>query len=647
MASKVGDRYELLHQIGRGAMGVVYLAHDQRLDRQVAVKLMSVTCELNDELRQRFELEARRVAALAHPNILTVFDSGEEENRPYFVTEYIEGQDLQELLHGPSQPPLTDLLPLYLEVCDGLFYAHGKGVVHRDLKPSNIRITLTSHAKIMDFGIARLVGQANTQMTAAGMILGTPEYLSPEAIMGQPVDHRADIFAMGVLLYENLTRRRAFERSSAGAVMLKILQEEVDYEVEPLPTLPAPLLEALRRSLVKDPSQRIATAAELAGLVHRGLGELQGVELGSWRPRSGSQIGQSLSVGDLATVELGSSGRALGSGATPPTPAAKGSGTGSRRTLTIPIPSWDVVMQHRGLIGAGAGVVVLAAALLMLFLPNREPAPATGPETAPASAGGTEAAAVAAAPAPVPPGALGSKAGAPKPGKRVAEPGPVVKGGGQQVAAKGPAKPAAAKPAPVTNQRPEILELVASPADGPIQAGTALKLEVRYRDPDGDQCQVVWRAPQGGRLTGEGPKATLDTGGLATTEAQVVSVTVSVIDGAGAVATMSKHFNVEPAFSPRNFLVEHDHADIKFWSTKCQGRLEIQRDGVHFSSGKHVLSVADPGRLQVQRWKDGVEIVDRGDGKVWHFKPAAGTPFDPTELINKLGEWTRYKQSSP
>jgi hypothetical protein len=209
-------------------------------------------------------------------------------------------------------------------------------------------------------------------------------------------------------------------------------------------------------------------------------------------------------------------------------------------------------------------------------------------------------------------------------------------------------KPEPPLPAPAPNRPPEIFDLVIQPdpESQEIESGTVLNLEVHYRDPDGEECRLVWSAPSGGQLTPAGRSAKFDTAGLAQSGRQAVAVTVSVIDAAGAVATRSQSLTVMPAFAPGSYQVRHDHSDIKFWSTKCEGILRVDREVVEFSSGKHVLSVSDPSRLQVLPWKtNGVEIIDRGAAKTWHFMPAPGTQTEPRELFDKLTEWLRYKQS--
>jgi serine/threonine protein kinase/TolB-like protein/Tfp pilus assembly protein PilF len=295
----IAGRYEVIQQLGRGAMGVVYLASDRRLNRKVAVKVLTSAGELSAEARRRFEQEAQRAAALSHPHIVTVFDAGEDQGQPYIVMEVIEGQDLADLLESKNRPPRTQLLEWFVQVCEGLSYAHRQGVVHRDLKPGNIRITGGGRAKILDFGIARAIsGEQSKYRTATGVVLGTPEYMSPEGILGQHVDHRADIFSMGVILYEMITQHRPFQAGSVGAVMSRIVQEPPDLSLDPLPRMPESIREALTKALAKQPDQRYQNVLPLTNQVKLALGELsnRGDELEH-------AFRAALSAGDLKRAE--------------------------------------------------------------------------------------------------------------------------------------------------------------------------------------------------------------------------------------------------------------------------------------------------------------------------------------------------------
>jgi eukaryotic-like serine/threonine-protein kinase len=259
-------RYEILTELGRGAMGIVYKARDPKINRVVAVKTVSLDGqppEEEREYRERFFREAEAAGRLSHPGIVTIFDVGEEpETRaPYIVMEFVGGQSLDKMLAaGDHKLPLETALQLTLELAEALDCAHGQGVVHRDLKPANILITEDGHAKIADFGIAKL-NLAN--LTLSGRVLGTPAYMSPEQLNGEAVDGRSDLFSLGVVLYTVLTGYRPFQGNSALTVSYKVVNRE------PVPAtvldteLPAGLDYIIGRAMAKDPAQRYQRGMEM------------------------------------------------------------------------------------------------------------------------------------------------------------------------------------------------------------------------------------------------------------------------------------------------------------------------------------------------------------------------------------------------
>ncbi len=266
-ASERFGRYQILAELGRGAMGVVYKALDPKINRVVAVKTISMAgqpAEEEREYRERFFREAEAAGRLSHPGIVTIFDVGEEaETRaPYIVMEFVGGHSLDKLLARDDHklPPDT-ALQLALELAEALDCAHGQGVVHRDLKPSNILITEDGHAKIADFGVAKL-NLANH--TLAGRVLGTPAYMSPEQLNGDPVDGRSDLFSLGVILYTILTGYRPFQGNTALTVCFKVVNRE------PVPAtvldtdLPLELDYIIARAMAKDPAQRYQRGTEMA-----------------------------------------------------------------------------------------------------------------------------------------------------------------------------------------------------------------------------------------------------------------------------------------------------------------------------------------------------------------------------------------------
>jgi serine/threonine protein kinase len=259
-------RYEILAELGRGAMGVVYKARDPKINRVVAVKtfvLAGQPPEEDKEYRERFFREAEAAGCLSHPGIVTIFDVGEEpETRaPYIVMEFVGGQSLDKLLsQNDHKLPLETALQLALELAEALDCAHGQGVVHRDLKPANILITEDGHSKIADFGVAKL--NLATQ-TLAGRVLGTPAYMSPEQLNGEAVDGRSDLFSLGVVLYTVLTGYRPFQGNSAMTVSFKVVNRE------PIPAtvldtqLPPGLDYIIGRAMAKDPAQRYQRGMEM------------------------------------------------------------------------------------------------------------------------------------------------------------------------------------------------------------------------------------------------------------------------------------------------------------------------------------------------------------------------------------------------
>jgi serine/threonine protein kinase len=260
-------RYEILAELGRGAMGIVYKARDPKINRVVAVKTISLAGqppEEEQEYRERFFREAEAAGRLSHPGIVTVFDVGEEpETRaPYIVMEYVAGKTLDKLLlsREDRKLPPEEALQLALEVAEALDCAHGQGVVHRDVKPANILLTEDGHAKIADFGVAKL-NLANA--TLAGRTLGTPAYMSPEQLNDEKVDGRSDLFSLGVILYTALTGYRPFQGNSAMTVAFKVVNRD------PVPAtvldneLPPGLDYIISRAIAKDPSQRYQRGMEM------------------------------------------------------------------------------------------------------------------------------------------------------------------------------------------------------------------------------------------------------------------------------------------------------------------------------------------------------------------------------------------------
>jgi eukaryotic-like serine/threonine-protein kinase len=253
-------RYQLVEKLGQGGMGVVYRAFDTLLQRVVAVKIISGTIESGSEQRERFFREARAAGQLSHRNIITIHDLGEHEGQPYLAMEYLEGQDLQHRLARPERMSLARKVELAIEICEGLEFAHARGVVHRDIKPANIFITDNGTAKILDFGLARLM---TSELTNSKVMMGTINYMAPEQVRGERADQRSDIFALGVVLYELLGGRKAFEGESVAATLYKIVQEDPQPLLTIDPSLPPDLVAIVDRALAKPRDERYQQISEM------------------------------------------------------------------------------------------------------------------------------------------------------------------------------------------------------------------------------------------------------------------------------------------------------------------------------------------------------------------------------------------------
>lgn len=252
-------KYEIAEQIGMGGFGVVYKAWDPYIQRWVALK----TCNATDpETTQRFFREAQLAGNLQHPNITMIYDFGVENDTPYFVQEFLSGVDLDELM-GKQPLTLQATLAILLQVCAGLEYAHSRGVVHRDIKPANVRVLEDGTVKIMDFGIAKSL-QSESRLTQTGVALGTAGYLSPEQLSGKPIDHRSDIFALGVMAYEMVTGVRPFAGPNLSNIIYQILNQDPVPPRQRNKSCPERLEKAILKCLAKDPAKRFANVRDFA-----------------------------------------------------------------------------------------------------------------------------------------------------------------------------------------------------------------------------------------------------------------------------------------------------------------------------------------------------------------------------------------------
>ncbi|MEV0125075.1 protein kinase [Streptomyces sp. NPDC050703] len=285
----VGDgRYRLTHRLGRGGMAEVFAAEDVRLGRTVAVKLLRSDLAEDPVSKARFTREAQSVAGLNHHAVVAVYDSGEDvvgpSVVPYIVMEIVEGRTIRDLLINAEAPGPEQALIIVSGVLEALAYSHQHGIVHRDIKPANVIITHTGAVKVMDFGIARALHGAQSTMTQTGMVMGTPQYLSPEQALGKAVDHRSDLYATGCLLYELLALRPPFTGETPLSVVYQHVQDQAVPPSEVSDAAPPELDGLVMRSLAKDPDDRFQTAEEMRGLVQYALQMLheQGSHTGTW-----------------------------------------------------------------------------------------------------------------------------------------------------------------------------------------------------------------------------------------------------------------------------------------------------------------------------------------------------------------------------
>jgi eukaryotic-like serine/threonine-protein kinase len=258
-------KYEIVGKLGQGAMGLVFKAYDPILNRHVAIKTMSAESGADEDLRKRFQREAQSAARLNHPNIITVFDFGEEEGHAYMAMELLEGTDLKNVIGNPVVT-LDEKMSIMEQICDGLAFAHEMQVVHRDLKPANIHILPNGQVKIMDFGLARL---GSSDITKTGMVMGTPNYMSPEQVRGEKVDVRSDIFSIGAVFYELLTVHKPFQADSMHAVLFQVLENDPEPARRWVPNLPPILVELVEKALSKDPVERFQNAGEMLEAVRQ------------------------------------------------------------------------------------------------------------------------------------------------------------------------------------------------------------------------------------------------------------------------------------------------------------------------------------------------------------------------------------------
>ncbi len=263
MISQLG-RYEVIRELGQGAMGVVYQAKDPLIDRVVAIKTINLglAMEGKDEYEGRFYQEAKAAGRLNHPNIVTIYDVGKSEDIAYIAMEFLQGRELRDIMNDGGLLPVDHVLDIVAQVASGLSYAHEHDIIHRDVKPSNIMVIRDGHVKITDFGIARMASSA--VRTQTGMVLGSPKYMSPEQVMGKEIDQRSDIFSLGVMLYEMLTGQAPFNGDNVNAIMYQTLNAAPSAPSSLNSTVPEMLNFIVAKALAKGLDDRYQNAKDFA-----------------------------------------------------------------------------------------------------------------------------------------------------------------------------------------------------------------------------------------------------------------------------------------------------------------------------------------------------------------------------------------------
>ncbi len=372
-------RYEIVDEIGKGAMGVVYLARDPLIGRLVALKTFRIGYSVKDvemeQFRARFIREAQSAGILSHPNIVTIHDVVEQsdDGLAFIAMEYVRGTNLKSLLQGDQSLTLPFIVEVIAQVADALDYAHSHRVVHRDVKPANILITADNLVKITDFGIARL---DSSNLTQEGQLLGTPNYMAPEQIQGRDVDHRADLFALGVVLYEMLTRHKPFQGENLTVVSHRIVYDHFTPPRDYVKNLPPGLEGILAKALEKDAGRRYQKAREMVADLRRLTGTLAGDDLNETQslsvmgpivhtPPNGAPLGSSWAqASDPGTMATPPS--------LPPPPllptAVPGTPSGGQTThATRPTARGPLVVPGRTVLAASVAALLLLAMAAALF----------------------------------------------------------------------------------------------------------------------------------------------------------------------------------------------------------------------------------------------------------------------------------------
>ena len=373
-------RYEIVDEIGKGAMGVVFLARDPLIGRLVALKTFRIGYSIKDvemeQFRARFIREAQSAGILSHPNIVTIHDVVEQsdDGLAFIAMEYVRGTNLKALLQGDQPLTLPFIVEVIAQVADALDYAHAHRVIHRDVKPANILITADNRVKITDFGIARI---DTSNLTQEGQLLGTPNYMAPEQIQGREVDHRADLFALGVVLYEMLTRHKPFQGENLTVVSHRIVYDHFTPPKDYVHNLPPGLEGIIARALEKDPNKRYQKAKEMVADLRRLTGTMAGDDLNETQslsmmgplvatPPAGSPLGaswaQASDPGTMATpppLPPPPSPRATATQASPP--------GGQTTHVTRPTARGPLIVPGRTILASSIAALLLLAVAAVLF----------------------------------------------------------------------------------------------------------------------------------------------------------------------------------------------------------------------------------------------------------------------------------------
>jgi serine/threonine-protein kinase len=368
-------KYEILGRVGEGGFGTVWKGRDPFLKRTVAIK--TCTSE-NEELRRRFLREAEIAGGLHHPNVVVVHDFGFHDEVPYLVQEFLSGEDLSAIVKRHDAVPLATKLRWLADVARGLEYAHSRGVVHRDVKPSNVRVLDDGTAKVMDFGIAKLAEMNSQQLTRTGTAMGTVGYMAPEQVNGQPVDHRADVFAFGVLAYELLTYERPFEAETLSRAFYRILHEDPRPLTALVPGVPPDLERIVLRCLAKDPHHRYGSCREVLADLERVAAGRPLAERDEGEPTAIAHPGARRTEATEAPPTVRFATAPSGDGS--PSPPSGAAAPASAATYAAP----TVRRLPRTLaVAAGLGALLVGATVLLVV--GRESEPTTVFVTRPAS----------------------------------------------------------------------------------------------------------------------------------------------------------------------------------------------------------------------------------------------------------------------